>query len=384
MSTPATEPSTSELEPILADLGLEAAALGTSAGESRCELAASSEDLERVGEQVGARGALLLAVTGSTEPHALADLRNRLWPRLHAVSIYRSVQGRLERESLSGRESIGPAPADVGTIVALRRREHVLSPEATTEKFDQNAAGWNGDPGGPGYPHFRWMRRLVGRFTGGHRARRILDFGCGAGWVGIEAALRSPGAELCSFDPSPEMVKIAEENARREGIERFTGRVGFGEAPPFPAEGEEPFDLVLSSGVVSFSPDFERWMEGLRRACAPGATLVVGDINPDSLGMRSRRRSKPLLPVRELNGCTRDQVHAWLEGRGFRHEASEGYQLSRPVPQLMHLNETRLGGALSWPLVWLNAGAAGLDRLTGAHAGGLFDSWVMRFEAPPA
>src|SRR5205085_10478596 len=103
------------------------------------------------------------------------------------------------------------------------------------------------------------MRRFVARLSVGpdeSRARRILDFGCGAGWVGIEAAIaaRSAGAargadvELCAFDPSGAMVELATENARASGIEHFTGRIGFGEAPPFPAllpaPGEPRFDLV--------------------------------------------------------------------------------------------------------------------------------------------
>jgi 16S rRNA G1207 methylase RsmC len=90
------------------------------------------------------------------------------------------------------------------------------------------------------------MRRFVGTFAPADWMRasagRILDFGCGAGWVGIEAALAAGASrvELCAFDPSPQMVKLAEENARASGIARFAARTGFGEDPPFPAAGERP------------------------------------------------------------------------------------------------------------------------------------------------
>ena len=119
-------------------------------------------------------------------------------------------------------------------------------------------------------------------------------------------------------------------------------------------------------------------MDGLARTVAPGGTLVVGDIHGGSTGFRRRRRTKPLLPVRELSACRREDVRAGLEARGFTFDRWFGYQLSRPVPELMHLDATRLGGVLSWPLLAINRLAAGADRALGSPAQGLFDSWVMR------
>ena len=267
-------------------------------------------------------------------------------------------------------------------ILVCRRTAYLLTPRATAEKFDQNASGWNGQPGRPGYAHFRWMRRLVGCFATAPSGGRILDFGSGAGWCGIEAALRAPTPHLAAFDPSPAMVRIAADNAAAEGITGFEGRVGFGEDPPFPGPGEEPYDLVISSGVVSFARDIEAWMAGLARTVRPGGTLVIGDLNPASRGMRGRRRSRPLLPIRELNAHTSGEVRAWLEERGFRHEETAGYQLTYPVPQAMHFSDTRLGGALSRPILWANAGLTALDRTLNGRLVDQFDSWVMRFAAP--
>lgn len=375
------------LDPVLQDLGLEAADLAPGSGD-RASLVVDGATSEPgavaalAGERLGARGALLVQLPREIDEPALANWRNRLWPLLHAVAIYRLDTERTRRQTQGGRETLPAAGAAPATIFALRRKSHVMSPASTREKFDQNASGWNGEPGGPGYPHFRWMRRFVGRFAPAREGDRILDFGCGAGWCGIEAARGLRDVELSSFDPSPEMVRITGDNARAEGIERFVGRVGFGEAPPFPAAGEAPFSLVISSGVVSFSPDFETWMSGLARACAPGARLVVGDIDPRSRGMERRRQRKALLPVRELNGVEPKRVRAWLEARGFRYQSGAGYQLSHPIPQVMFVNETKLGGVLSHPLVWLNHAAASLDRATGARATRAFDSWVMSFTAP--
>ena len=332
-------------------------------------------------------GLLLIQIADpSSSDAALADLRNRLCPVFHVIALYRTQAGRTKRHSLSGNAEL-PQPAEAdGVVMALRTRSWVMSPAATVEKFDQNAAGWNGDPDSAGYAHFRWMRKHVALFTGGPSGpgKRVLDFGCGAGWVGIEAARKLESPKLCFFDPSPEMVRIATENAHHAGLSDAEGRAGFGEDPPFPAEGEEPFDLVISSGVLSFSPDLDRWFDGLDRACKRGGTLIIGDIDPGSRGFARRRATRPLLPVRELNGRAPGEVRARLEALGFTHKKTAGYQLTFPIPELMHVSQTRLGGVLNPPLLWANKALAGFDGALGHPLKKAFDSWVMHFDAPPA
>jgi SAM-dependent methyltransferase len=331
------------------------------------------------GEQVSEDGALLVLL-GETHGDAdLAALRNALWPFAHVVALYRMSHGGIERVTLEGTQRLRGATGIHGTLLVARRRAAVLAPDATVAKFDKNASSWDGNPGTAGYAHFRWMRKYVGTFAPEDWLRssvaRILDFGCGAGWVGIEAALAAGASkvELCAFDPSAEMVQIAEANARASGIARFTAKTGFGEDPPFPMEGGPPFDLVISSGVVSFAPDAGRWIDGLARTVAPAGKLVIGDIHRESKGMRRRRATKPLLPAREMNARTRDEVRRELEARGFALEAEAGYQLTRPVPELMHWSETRLGGFLHRPLLAWNRARAGAGNPEA------FDSWVLRF-----
>lgn len=318
-------------------------------------------------------GWLLAWLPGAPPERDLARWRNALWPWVHVGALYRSSGGMTTRVTLQGLASGPRIAAGDGVLLAARRREHAMSPRATAEKFDSNVGGWSGEPGRPGYAHFRWMRKYVALFGDPCGSRSILDFGCGAGWVGIEAALAAPGAALAAFDPSPAMVAATEANARASGIASFRGRVGFGEHPPF----DERFDYVVSSGVVSFSPDRKRWFDGLARCVASGGKLVVGDIHRDSRGMRRRRATRALLPARELNALTASEAKAELELRGFRHEATAGYQRTTPIPQLAHWSDTRLGGALSPLLLAYNRSCAGeTDDL------GRFDSWVVRFRAP--
>lgn len=347
-------------------------ARGTPLGEGLGETAAG-----QAGAVLAADGALLLFLEGAPGDRDLAALRNGLWPELHVGAIYRLTGGRCRRRTLGGAREVEGTSETEATVLAAWPRTHALSPEQTVLKFDQNASGWNGEPGTPGYPHFRWMRRFVACFAPIPFGSRILDFGCGAGWCGIEAARRYRASELAFFDPSAEMIRIAERNAHDAGIATAHGRTGFGESPPFPGEGEQPFDAVISSGVISFAPDPERWLDGLAGTVAPGGLLVIGDIHHDSLGNRRRRSRKPLLPGRELNALTPGRVREGLARRGFEHVESAGYQLTRPFPEAMHVNETRLGGVLTWPLLWCNQVMAAASRRFGLPREERFDSWVM-------
>lgn len=386
MTIAGVDPLPVDLAPALEDLGVATGeVVRLTAGPGAWVLAAVAEGAGidqawamGLVERLAPGGTLLLFVPGVPDGEHLAAWRNALWPDLHVGRWYRFSTGQVRRYVLNGKQDVGSSTL-TGALLVAKRRVEVMSPEATVEKFDLNATGWDGEPGTPGYPHHRWMRKYVGLFAKPPAGGRILDFGCGAGWCGIEAAKRAPGSSLCSFDPSPQMVRITGENAAKSGVANFTGRTGFGEDPPFPASGEERFDLVISSGVISFSPDHDTWIEGLARTVRPGGTLVIGDIHREARGFRTRRAAKPLLPVRELNASTRAEVRGMLEARGFTFQAWAGYQLTRPVPQLMHLNETKLKGVLSYPLLWANQLGAGVDRALGSPLQGWFDSWVMRF-----
>lgn len=395
------EPEPAQLAHVLTDLGLDPAivarpATAGAAGDRPALLATLEGPDPRGGGSLAAQatlggealspdGLLLLFLPGRWTDRQQAQVRDGLWPQFHMVAVYAVGPNRTRRRTLQGERPVeGPdGDAPPGTLLVAQRRTHVMSPAFTVEKFDQAAGGWNGTPGAPGYPHFRWMRRLVGRYGDAPDGARILDFGCGAGWVGIEAARRHAARELRFFDPSPQMVAIAESNAAAAGIGDARGATGFGEQPPFPAAGEAPFDLVLSSGVISFAPERGPWLDGLASTVAPGGVLVIGDIHRDSRGFRRRRARRPLLPVRELNALTREEVHTELAERGFAHEASAAYQLTRPIPEAMHLNEQQLKGLLTWPLLWTNRLATAVDRGLGSPAPNQFDSWLMRLRRTP-
>ena len=360
---------------LLADLGIpDRDVLWIPAGE---DPEAATAELAPAQNAGGDAGCLVLAFERERPEPELARWREALWPTWHAIASCRLRDGELSRRTLQGRAVLGKVEGSGGQWVVFRQRLDVMSQRSTVAKFDQNAKGWDGDPNSPSYPHHRWMRRYVGCYAAATPGARILDFGSGAGWCGIEAARAANARELCAFDPSPQMVELARRNAEAHGIAHFRGEPGFGEAPPFPKPGEAPFELVISSGVISFVPEVEPWLDGLAACVAPGGRLIIGDIDARAYGFARRRRSKLLLPVRELNAKTPLEVRGWLERRGFRFERGSGYQLTWPVPQAMEYSERKLGGVLQRPLLWANQLGAALDKSLGGRASHAFDSWVM-------
>lgn len=357
-----------DLGPIMGDLELEQIPVL----ERPDTVDAATDEIARAAPD----GQLLLRFDGEPSDGRLAALRDRLWPQWHVSAVYRvDARGAIARQAVSGATPIsGSLPGGAAVLLYVRNRERALGRDSTRAKFDLNAEGWNGRPGTPSYAHFRWMRRLLANVARPVKGLRTLDAGCGAGWVGIEAALA--GAMASAFDPSPAMVEIASKNAVQCGVD-LDARVGFVEELPF----EQPFELVLNSGVISFAPDADVYLGTLDQLVEPGGLLVIGDLNPGSAGF-ARRRRRPILPARELNGLRRNEVERHLVERGYTIESRWYYQLTFPLPELMALSAQRLSGFGTALALGLNKLATATDHSLGSRFESRFDSWILRARKP--
>src|SRR2546426_11119045 len=108
---------------------------------------------------------------------------------------------------------------------------------------------------------------------GPHLGARVLDFGCGFGFVAELLAPRVPA--LFVFDAS--------DRLRRRAQLRLAGHVnvrvlGAPEVAPWPDELR--FDLILVNSVVQYmTPDkFHGWLRRWRAMLAPGGRLVLSDL----------------------------------------------------------------------------------------------------------
>jgi len=143
---------------------------------------------------------------------------------------------------------------------------------------------------------------------------RVLDFGCGFGFI---AELLAPRvAELFAFDASDHMQRRAQLRLAGHANVRVLGPPG---AAPWPPGLR--FDLILVNSVVQYMAldEFHRWLAQWRAMLAAGGHLVLSDLltrNVDPLRevvellVLSARRGCLMRVVRKALGELRDYTRA--------------------------------------------------------------------------
>lgn len=111
--------------------------------------------------------------------------------------------------------------------------------------------------------------RVVVESAGLRPDERVLDLGCGTGNAALLAAERS--GEVTGVDPAARLLKIAQDQAAREGK-----KVTFlpGEAASLPV-GDCAVDVILSVFALIFTPDPGAAAAEMSRVLAPGGRIVL-------------------------------------------------------------------------------------------------------------
>ena len=122
--------------------------------------------------------------------------------------------------------------------------------------------------------------------------RRILDVGCGTGYLLRQLAARCPQAELAGIDPAPAMIEAARA-ATADG--RLQLVAGTAEDLPWPAG---TFDLVVSTTSFDHWADQRAGLAQCARVLAPGGWLVLTDqfsgwLRPTLIGSRRHKARTP-------------------------------------------------------------------------------------------
>ncbi len=124
-------------------------------------------------------------------------------------------------------------------------------------------------------------------------ARRILDVGCGTGYLLRRLALLAPAAsELIGIDPAPGMIAAARASAADPRL-RFLH--GAAEQLPFPAES---FELVVSTTSFDHWVDQQAGLGECARVLSQDGCLILSDqfsawlLPTLLLGRRGRARTK--------------------------------------------------------------------------------------------
>lgn len=184
--------------------------------------------------------------------------------------------------------------------------------------FDERAAGY--DQGWRGRLHHDIADQTAEiALTATPAPERVLDVGCGSGYLLRLLASRCPGAtELTGVDPAPGMIKVAAASAPFiPGNERLRFSVGVAEHLPF---RDGSFDLVVSVTSFDHWSDQQAGLAECHRVLVPGGHLILVDqfsgwLVPTLLFSRSgkartRRRANRLLDAAGFGPVAWHQVYA--------------------------------------------------------------------------
>jgi cytosine/adenosine deaminase-related metal-dependent hydrolase/ubiquinone/menaquinone biosynthesis C-methylase UbiE len=170
-----------------------------------------------------------------------------------------------------------------------------------SEVFDRWAPDYDAQPN----PLLALEQRVLLPRLGDVRGLDVLDAGCGTGrWLGHLAA-RSPRS-LAGVDISPVMLGLAASKLNH-GCELLLGN-----CTALPV-GDATADLVLSSFVVSYLDDVERFAQEIDRVSRPGAMIFLTDMHPATEASLQWKRGTQL----DGQGWPLNRIIQAFEDRGF-------------------------------------------------------------------
>ena len=110
---------------------------------------------------------------------------------------------------------------------------------------------------------------------------KVLDVGCGSGNLTLTAKKYAGTAgAVYGIDAAPEMIAVAREKAKRNGLQAVF-EVGLIEKIPFP---DATFDVVINRLVIHHLPDDlkRRGFAEIFRVLKPGGRVFLADFRPPS------------------------------------------------------------------------------------------------------
>ncbi|WP_438853514.1 bifunctional 2-polyprenyl-6-hydroxyphenol methylase/3-demethylubiquinol 3-O-methyltransferase UbiG [Agromyces sp. M3QZ16-3] len=146
----------------------------------------------------------------------------------------------------------------------------------------------------------RYFRRVLERV--GVSGGRVLDVGCGAGFLSEEFA--KSGFAVAGIDPSPVAIAAARAHAEAGGLV-IDYRLGRGEQLPF---ADASVDVVACCDVLEHVADVDPVAAEVARVLRPGGVFLYDTVN--------RTRRSRLLVIRAMQEwrCTRitdAEIHEW-------------------------------------------------------------------------
>lgn len=108
---------------------------------------------------------------------------------------------------------------------------------------------------------------------------RVLDLGCGPGFLSVWLAEAMSPTELCGIDMEPSQVELARRLALHHGCDNVEFRVA--DAADLPFE-DASYDLVHCNDLLAFVPDTAAVLAEAKRVLKPGGVIACRDVITDS------------------------------------------------------------------------------------------------------
>jgi 2-polyprenyl-3-methyl-5-hydroxy-6-metoxy-1,4-benzoquinol methylase len=187
-----------------------------------------------------------------------------------------------------------------------------------------------------------------------HAGTTLVELGCGSGWMTRLAARQGVRAE--GYDISPEMIAIAQEQARAENVD-----VRFEAADYESLDLGRRFETCLIYDALHHTPRPELALASARRALKPGGRLLIAE--PNWKHRFEGRRASEDYGTTELGHSPRS-LKRLLREAGFTdirrfHNNRKRLFSNTPRDAASHLAEPLVYRLLApfWTQIWLRSHA---------------------------